>query len=566
MKYPTYSMNHATKRFSWPKGVPRRCPLCGAKIKFVGAGQGKLVHTLEGPINEVRNMYVCRNPVCHLHRHWFNPHPRIEYGGRRFGADVFKLVADEILSFKADPGQIFLRLKKTYGVRISLRTVQRMCDDVINLKAFQVDATTRKMLEEDPRVLVVLDGEAADEGTGRGLWLFLDALRNRVLHTCVVESMDHERLHATLETIRARLGITFVGLIGDKQSCITKCHELYYPDLPLQMCQFHFLRNQWKHAEALDSNVFMPLQKAANNLYIHKVAPSATAEFEGKGRLSIREVFKAIDDDLRAMLRARNVPFKRLRGITLYEQLATYVTKMNQLVPKLDPSFRITKIYRQTVESLQAALSEVKVAFDDACLLRDLFEGARKALEDPGRDWVEQRAELDSHYMKVFLAAQEKGLTESLGELRTFQPGKKVDTASILGEWCRLWASYRPGLFQYIHFPKPVRTNGDCETAFSGQKQRIYHRVGKKLVGHMVETRGEAYLRVTHCTEAELTEDILAGVTTTLLKQLGAEQQARISIRTGTWHRTSQLAMGYCDVFSRFYPGWGDLKAEETLG
>jgi len=378
--------------------------------------------------------------------------------------------------------------------------------------------------------------------------------------------MDHERLHATLETIRARLGAIFIGLVGDKQSCITKCHELYYPTLPLQLCQFHFLRNQWKYAEALDSNVFMPLQKVANNLYIHKVAPSATAEFEGKGRLPVREVFKAIDDDLRSMLRARNITFKRLRGITLYEQLSAYVRKMGQLLPKLDPSFRITKIYRQTVESLQAALSEVMAAYEDACLLRDLFKGARKALEEPARDWAQQQADLDGHYRHAFQQAQENGLVESLGELRTFQPGKKVDAASILGEWCRLWASYRQGLFQYVHFPKPVRTNGDCETAFSGQKQRIYRRVGKKLVGHVVETRGEAYLRVTHCTEAELSEEILAGVTTTLLKQLRAEQQARISIRTGTWHRTSQLAEGYCEVFSRFYPGWGDLKAEETLG
>ncbi len=129
MKYPTYSMDHSTKRLSLPKGVPRRCPLCGAKIKFVGAGQGKIVHTLEGPVNEVPNMYVCRNPACQLHRHWFNPHPRFEYGGRHLGADVFKLVADEVLSFKADPEQIYLCLKKTYGVRISLRTVQRMCND-----------------------------------------------------------------------------------------------------------------------------------------------------------------------------------------------------------------------------------------------------------------------------------------------------------------------------------------------------------------------------------------------------------------------------------------------------
>ena len=117
-----------------------------------------------------------------------------------------------------------------------------------------------------------------------------------------------------------------------------------------------------------------------------------------------------------------------------------------------------------------------------------------------------------------------------------------------------------------VHFPQPVRTNGDCESAFSEQKQRIYRRVGKKLVGHVVETRGEAYLRVTHCTEMELSEDILAGVTSNLLTRLRGEQQERISVRTSEWRRDSRILEGYCGLPCRFYPGWGDLKAEETLG
>lgn len=566
MKYRTYSMDYKTYRLRWPEGNPRRCPKCGADVTFAGCDAGKIVHTLEGPINQVRDLYACTNPACPLHHHWFNPHPRVEYGGRRFGADVFKLVAEEILTLRADAGQIFLRLKTKYGVRISQRTVERMCDDVLNLKAFQVDEVTRKMLLEDPRVVVVLDGEAADENTGRGLWLFLDAIRNRVLYTCVVESMDHERLHATLEAIRARLGVTFLGFVADKQSCITKCHDLYYPGIPLQWCQYHFLRNQWKHAEALDSNVFMPLQKAANNLYIHKVAPSATAEFEGKGTLSVREVFKSIDDDLRAMLRARNVAFKRFRGVTLYEQLSAYLGKIEKVLPRMDPAFRITRITQQTVDALRVALAEVKLRHEEACMLRDLFEVARKALEDPARNWEEQRADLDGHYMNVFQKAQELDLPQPLEELRTFQPGKKVDAASILGEWCRLWASYRPGLFQYVHFPAPVRTNGPCETSFSGQKQRIYKRAGKKLVGHVVVTRGEAYLRLSHCSEVELSEDILTGVTTTLLERLRDEQQARISSATSAWHKDSRLAAGYSDAFARFYPGWGYIDEEAMIG
>jgi len=100
-------------------------------------------------------------------------------------------------------------------------------------------------------------------------------------------------------------------------------------------------------------------------------------------------------------------------------------------------------------------------------LLRDFFGEVRQALEDPARYWVEQQVELDGIYARAWVAAQEKGLGKDLGELLTFQAGKNLDVTAIHGEWCRLWEAYRPGLFQYVHFPVPVRTNDTCEESFS---------------------------------------------------------------------------------------------------
>ena len=112
------------------------------------------------------------------------------------------------------------------------------------------------MLAEDPHVLLGFDCEETS-----GTWLFLDLLRNRVLHTCELPYSDHEALHKALEGLQEALGITFVGSVSDEQPSIVTCHDLYYPEVHHQYCQFHFLRNTWRHAEALDSNVFMPLQK-----------------------------------------------------------------------------------------------------------------------------------------------------------------------------------------------------------------------------------------------------------------------------------------------------------------
>ncbi|OLS13720.1 MAG: hypothetical protein RBG13Loki_2654 [Promethearchaeota archaeon CR_4] len=180
----------------------------------------------------------------------------------------------------------------------------------------------------------------------------------------------------------------------------------------------------------------------------------------------------------------------------------------------------------------------------------------RRELADPARPWLEQQVALDDVYKRVWVAAQDRGLKADLEDLRTFLPGKKSTVADILGEWCRLWESYRPGLFQYVHFPRPVKTIGACETGFNQEKQRFLGRVSKKQVGHMVETRGEAYLRLGHCTREELASDILAGLTSRLLKRLQEEQQSRIAAKTQEWANRARDFDGYDEVPLKFYPEW----------
>jgi hypothetical protein len=544
-----------TERLSWPDGTPHLCPVCGAPVKFYGSDNGKLVHTLEGIVNQVVNLYACTSLDCRLHVTPFNLHPRFDYGGRRYGADVFRFIAREFLLIEAPPVQIHRRLTLDHQVDISERTVARMCDDVANLKAHRVDQRTRELLAADPFIVLGLDGQEPGEG-GKALWVFIDVLKNRVLYACVVDSMDAEALHRVIEEFRGRLGVHFLGWVSDKEQAIVACHDAYYATIPHQYCQFHFLRNSWKHAEALDSNVFLPLSKVLNALYIHKASKNVTVEFEGVGRKTVREVFAAMDKDFRAMARARNVTFKKLRGIWLYEKLTEYVAGMRGVLAGLDPAYRFTKIFRQTVEDVEAALGSVSVTYADSCLLFRLFQGIRGELADPARPWVEQQVALDDRYREVWTIAKKRGLDVDLGDLRTFQPGKKTSIPEILGEWCRLWESYRPGLFQYAKFPAPVRTSTDCELAFSMEKRRAFARMAKKQVGHVVETRGEVYLRLGHCTREELEEDILVGLTSNLLQRLQASQQDRISLTTASWQTRDRSWAGYVETTSKFYPEW----------
>ena len=135
------------------------------------------------------------------------------------------------------------------------------------------------------------------------------------------DSLDHEKLRDVIEEIKEVYGVEIIGWVSDKQNVITKCHDMFYPKTPHQYCQYHFLRNTWNQMAILDSNVYLPLKKAVNSLYIHCASRSSKVYFENVGKVSIREAFKNTDEDLQAMIKVRNKTFKEWRGIWLYETL-----------------------------------------------------------------------------------------------------------------------------------------------------------------------------------------------------------------------------------------------------
>ncbi len=90
MKRETYSEEYKTVRISYPSEWNFTCPSCGEKVKFKYADDGKLVHTLKGPIYQVINLYSCVNLECELNKIAFNPCPRFDYSQRTYGADVFR--------------------------------------------------------------------------------------------------------------------------------------------------------------------------------------------------------------------------------------------------------------------------------------------------------------------------------------------------------------------------------------------------------------------------------------------------------------------------------------------
>lgn len=562
MKYKTNSRDYKTKRLSWPKWLPRKCPCCGAKVKYKDSDNGKLVHCFGGIIYQVRNRYACTNLGCKMYGKGFNPCPRFDYGEREYGADVFRWIAEKLLLFPTPIKTIHKELLLKHGMKICLRTVQRICDDIIQLKAHNIDINTLEVLKSDPFVIIGLDGQEPKKG-GRSLWIFLDLIHGRVLHTCVLESINFKILHDKIELIRENYSVSIRGFVSDKQGLINKCMKHYYPKIPHQYCQFHFLNNQWKHITAFDSNVYLPLKKTIDDLYIHKASSSISVKFEGVGKRPVREVFKTLDRDFQAMARVSNKTFKRLRGITLYSDLTTYVEKMRVSEKQLDPDNRFSKIFRATRVKIEAVLKETALTVKQTGLLFTFFQEIRGTLKNPTRPGLIQQIELDNIYKEVWNLAQLNGLTKDLDEIRTFQARKSTSFHTVLAEFCRLWVSYQPGLFQYEKFSSDLRTNLICENLFSREKQALIRRGAKKVVNHLIETRGAAYVRICCCEPEELESDVVQEYSIQLMQELRDGLNEKIKASTSRWYRQGQDYNGSETAIREYYKERGGEKRHE---
>ncbi len=381
----------------------------------------------------------------------------------------------------------------------------------------------------------------------------MDLISNRILATFKFEKLDHQILHGILENIQDFYGVKIIEWISDKQGLITKCHETFYPEIPHQYCQYHFLRNTWNHLEAIDSNAYLSLKKTVNSLDINTRSNSSPVYFEGLGKRSVQEVFRGINKDLQKMIKVRNKTFKELRGVRLFEELTEYQRKMAEILTDKDSTLRFTKILTKTSLVLKSALDDVEKYYADSRELNNFFQRVREAFNQEDMNIDEKESSIAIIYETLLTKTQKLNPKLNLTTYKSFLQKKNASKPQIMMEWCRLWESYRPGLFQYTHFPIVVKTNNTLEKGFSTQKQAIFNRVAKANVIHMIATRGEDYLRLKHCAPEELESDIVQEYTDAVVKELRAKLRADIKERTIMWNTKSRSYEGLEVVVEHYY-------------
>jgi hypothetical protein len=185
----------------------------------------------------------CRNPACELYHlpyraeeegAWALPHGE-------FGLDIITVIGQLRYGEHRSIPEIHQRLVER-GVSIAQRTVTDLLERYEELVALHLadEERVKARLQQQGQVLLAIDGMQPDVGH-EVLWIIRDCLSGEVLLARTLLSSTRGDLAALLNEVKAAVPVPIRGIISDGQQTIRQAVERSLPDMPHQLCHYHYL-------------------------------------------------------------------------------------------------------------------------------------------------------------------------------------------------------------------------------------------------------------------------------------------------------------------------------------
>jgi hypothetical protein len=238
------------------------CPLCGETM-WAAYHNYRTMTTLEDVVHLTLQIRRCLNHACPQFRRPYRPEAegRLALPKHEFGLDVIAWVGTLRYAQHRSLPDIHQHLLHR-GVVVAPRTVTTLLERYDELVALSLQDTTRlqRITQARGRVILALDGLQPDVGH-EVLWVLRDCLSGEVLLARSLLSATHEDLAALLRTVRQTLQVPIVGVISDGQLSIRCAVADVFPDVPHQLCHFHYLREAAKPLYEADRQAKKALKK-----------------------------------------------------------------------------------------------------------------------------------------------------------------------------------------------------------------------------------------------------------------------------------------------------------------
>jgi hypothetical protein len=261
----------------------KACPACGRATWAAYTNHRTLV-TLTGLLRLHLSIRRCPHSGCPRYHRPYRPEAEgaLALPEHEFGLDVIALIgALRYVQHQSVPEMH--RTLQARGVDIAQRSVTYLLERYDELLALSLTDTERlrEITAREGRVILSLDGLQPDVGH-EVLWVLRDCLSGEVLLARSLLSATAKDLGTLLGEVAAALKVPIAAVVSDGQLSIRRAVANALPDVPHQLCQFHYLREAAVPVYEADRHAKKELKKRVRGIRVleRQVEPRRDAEAE----------------------------------------------------------------------------------------------------------------------------------------------------------------------------------------------------------------------------------------------------------------------------------------------
>jgi hypothetical protein len=300
----------------------RHCPTCGETM-WAAYHNYRTIPTLQAVLGLTLQIRRCLNTACPQCRQPYRPEEegRLALPKHEFGLDVMAFVGQQRYSHHRSIPEIHQTLVER-RVAVAPRTVTNLLERYDELVALSLHDMLRlqRLTQARGRVILALDGLQPDVGH-EVLWVLRDCLSGEVLLARSLLSATHDDLATLLREVQQALQVPIVGVITDGQPSIRAAVAQALPDVPHQLCPFHYLREAAKPIYEADRH--------AKKILKQRVRGIRPIERKLEGRTDpAAEIMRGYCSAVRSALTDDGRPPLAASGLTLHTRLSTIAASL----------------------------------------------------------------------------------------------------------------------------------------------------------------------------------------------------------------------------------------------
>lgn len=428
------------------------CLECESPLKRSHRAWSKYIIQLAGTIHAVSMGYRCPNDDCSsdvVYRSALAETLSLKYYS--FGMDVIARIGEMRFGGNKTLGEIHSELAK--NISISEREVHYLIETYMLLIAgVKQERSYMDDVISPEGIILSIDGIQPEKGN-EVLYILRDVLSGEVLHAENLMSSDRESIKGIIQPV-IDLGYPILGVVSDGQKSIRLAVIDLLPDVPYQLCHYHYLDDISVGLEDKDRKLKTKLKKGVRD--IRTVERRVEKLEDGKEKDILSDFTTAIRT---SGLQRSVYPFD-CGGIRIHDQLVGIEATLEACRKvKAQPLLTRMKEIVTRYKPYEKEYAEVSLLLTVVLRIASLIDP-----DNFPEDTEEKRKRRLMGYMGY------------VAKLKRQRP----ELAKALNHIIKTTRSFLPHLFAYLRCPQLPVTNNDLEVFHRKVKTMHRRRTGRK--------------------------------------------------------------------------------------